>query len=996
VTRAGRSGLGVWQGLVLALAVAVAASDASAQVRDSTTRRDSTARRDTVPGRRDSVVTDTAAARRDSLRNRPLVEWATPDSATDALQRREGYTVTRYQGTRVLFHAAQRVIDLKGKAAVQRDETILVGDSVEFNDSTKVVKALGDTLTLRDPSQGDDVIAHGRIEYNITSQEGKATEVNTSVLSGERWLLYGHNTGFVNDTSAAGHSAFYAREGWLTSCQDSAPHYHFASKEMKVIAKDVLVARPAILYIGDIPVMWLPFVFQDLRSGRRSGLIPPRFGASEIVRNSPFYRRTIENFGYYFNLNDYMDAQVTLDWRSSARATVADPGWVRINGLWRYKWLNRFMDGQIAVSRHSLSNGSTNQAYTWNHSQDFSLNSHLHANVNYVTNTVVQQNTAIQPYPANIVSGLNYTQTMGPLNLAIGGTQTQYSGRRQVNRQFPQLSLTSKPLGLGDWLTWIPGLTLSVQQSLHVDQTGGNALVFTRLPDGLLRTDTLEQNTRTTTMGFQTPLKIFGFDLGNTFNVVDNLQDFAQPVTVVDVADSSKKTRRTYARTFSTTVDWSPSFSLPPFLSGSWKLTPSVSLVNVDAHPFLVRTHLTDGEFVSQSKRLQYSVSAAPTLFGLFPGFGPVSRFRHSINPTISWQYAPAATVSDAYLHAFNQTRQGYLGSLMQNQVSLGLSSNIEAKLRPKSDSAPDENAQRIKVLSANFSSLSWDFSRAAHTGRTGLTSTNFSIALASDLLPGFSYDMGYSLFDGNPASDSARFKPFLENIHTSLSLNKSSPILAAFARLFGINPKPTKPASADSSANAGPTYTPGIAGSPISGTYNRATQQSLPTGQGFTANLSFSTQKSRPIRGDSVVTNTPEIACRPFLADPFAHDRCLQQQALAPGSENPFGSTVPGGIVYHSPPVTSIQSTMGFDITPKWSTQWQTTYDVEKHAFASHSVRLQRALHDWNAIFSFVQGSNGNFAFTFFIALKAEPDLKFNYDRRDYRRPPGTTSSSQ
>jgi len=49
--------------------------------------------------------------------------------------------------------------------------------------------------------------------------------------------------------------------------------------------------------------------------------------------------------------------------------------------------------------------------------------------------------------------------------------------------------------------------------------------------------------------------------------------------------------------------------------------------------------------------------------------------------------------------------------------------------------------------------------------------------------------------------------------------------------------------------------------------------------------------------------------------------------------------------------------------------------------------VTLQRELHDWRAVFSFTQAPSGAFAFTFFIALNAQPDLKFNYDRRSYGR---------
>ena len=48
--------------------------------------------------------------------------------------------------------------------------------------------------------------------------------------------------------------------------------------------------------------------------------------------------------------------------------------------------------------------------------------------------------------------------------------------------------------------------------------------------------------------------------------------------------------------------------------------------------------------------------------------------------------------------------------------------------------------------------------------------------------------------------------------------------------------------------------------------------------------------------------------------------------------------------------------------------------------------MSLQRDLHDWRAIFAFTQAANGNFALSFFVALKAEPDLKFDYRRQSYR----------
>ena len=95
---------------------------------------------------------------------------------------------------------------------------------------------------------------------------------------------------------------------------------------------------------------------------------------------------------------------------------------------------------------------------------------------------------------------------------------------------------------------------------------------------------------------------------------------------------------------------------------------------------------------------------------------------------------------------------------------------------------------------------------------------------------------------------------------------------------------------------------------------------------------------------------------------------------------------TTGGGQVFRTPPITTLQSNTSFAITPKWSGTWSTTYDFREKDFASHVVSLQREMHDWAATFAFTQAPNGNFAFNFFVALKAQPEIKFNYDRQSIR----------
>src|SRR5205814_10387726 len=129
------------------------------------------------------------------------------------------------------------------------------------------------------------------------------------------------------------------------------------------------VGGPAVLYIQDIPVLWLPFVFQDIRPGRRSGVLPPRFGASDIVRNNSNYHRHVENVGYYWALNDYMDATAWVDWRSAVGGDTLDSGWYRVNGEWSYNWLSRYMQGKFATSYTKQGNQQDNLAVSWSHQE---------------------------------------------------------------------------------------------------------------------------------------------------------------------------------------------------------------------------------------------------------------------------------------------------------------------------------------------------------------------------------------------------------------------------------------------------------------------------------------------------------------------------------------------------------------------------------------------------------------------------------------------------
>ena len=945
--------------------------------------------------RRPKTKSDSLAAVSKLRQDRTLIVWDPPDSTMQELINRKGYRQVRYQGDRVRFDSQSGLLRLFGvPAAVERDATMIVSDTIIYNDSTKRVLGLGDSVTLRDPSRrdGDDVVVHGRIDYDLNSQSGAIGSFATSVeSSGQRLYLEAKGGDIYTDTLVSGRHMVYARDGSFTYCDEVEPHFHFTTKEMKFVSNNIMVARPGILYIGEVPVFWIPFFFQDVRSGRRSGLLTPTFGIAELLRNSPTYRRQLNNLGYFFAINDYMDAELSFDWRSGANGSYADPGFVRSNLEYRYRWISRFVTGRFAIDRTALNTGSNNLAITWNHAQDFSKQTRITSNLNWAQSTTIQQQTTTNVIAASatILSQLNYQTKIGPASVQLGGTRRQYPGRTQIETDFPSLSVTTAPLALGEF-GWTPSARLAISSASGLDQ--GVQFPFLYTPRGGGGTDStrIKASRRTIDAGLESPIKIYNFQWQNSFQLRDQFYDYPEQRTIINVNNPADSATRIFARTFQTNFDWNTSFNLPRFFTGSWNLAPNIAFNNVDPGGGLfVRTERSGGEWVGQSKRPSFSLSASPTFYAQFPGIGPIARFRHGISPSITYSMSPSSNVSDNFLKALGRTRTGYLGALAQNRIGLSVNTNLEGKLKTKADTTPDAPAKKMQLLSLTASSLTWDFIRADTAG-TGLVEPNISFSARSDLIPNLDFHTSYSIFQGDPLSDTAKVSLFRTDMGATFSLNGKSPILAVIGRLFGGS------GSLDDGA-VGTGRKPNIADDVASaqraqmsaaGSRRRGNSVGIPGAGagGWSLNLQYNSTRQRPPVGGTIIANDITATCAPLRLNQIAYDNCVLNAQNSPPAGTTTNGYAIGAPTFVSPPTQNITSNLSFNVTENWSAQWSTSYDVVRARFATQQVALQRQLHDWTTTFSFNQTANGAFSFNFFIALKAQPALKFNYDKSTYR----------
>jgi hypothetical protein len=503
-------------------------------------------------------------------------------------------------------------------------------------------------------------------------------------------------------------------------------------------------------------------------------------------------------------------------------------------------------------------------------------------------------------------------------------------------------------------------------------------------------------------MSINTPFKIGDFQVTAAIRTGDTEDNYPQIRTILNPLDTAARTTRVYQKTYLQTIDFDLSIATPQLIKSQWNITPTFAIANVDPGAYSVRSERTGSAWVSQSKRISWGLAVSPTFYAFFfDNTGPftkwVSKWRSSITPSLSFSYAPEANVSTEYLEATGRSPIGYLGALAQKQATLSFSTNLEAKLHMGGDSdvTHPELAKKLKVLSLTFTPVTWDFERAQETHKTGFSTDVFGYSMRSDLLPGFDFGSNYSLFQGSVLSDSAKFSPYLTDIHATFNIDQKSAVVRWLGRLFGaVPPPPPKPAtdSAGSLQRRDMSQTDQAVAQMQAVTGPNSPQNPLnvpPPGQGFNAAITFTENQQRPPTGTGVVQFDPTVQCAPLQQlNPIQYDLCVRSALATPQSDPNNAQTTAGGTIIQYPPTMNVSFRTSFDLTPKWSASWQMNYDLELRQFGAQTLSLSRDLHDWRAVFGFTQAPNGNFAFTFFISLKAEQDVKFNYNRNDYRQP--------
>ncbi len=410
--------------------------------------------------RKPGQALDSATAGRLGIPTAPTRSFAPDDSVLTSLKARPGYQSTRYRAdSATVFIEGQRVL-LEGQALTERQGAQLEADTIRYEREGCMLDASGSPHLF---DRGQVLVGEG-IRYDTCRRRGIVNDALTNFTEGSTvWFLRGN---VAQDSSS---SRIYAGSSEITSCDLPTPHYHFSAKQMKWVSKNVLIARPVVLYVRDVPILWLPFIFQDVRPGRRSGILVPQFGLNDLVRPTRGYNRQITNIGYYWAPNDYMDLTARLDWFANRYVQYGVTG--------QYNWLNRFMSGSVGFNEQRQVGGGSGLTFRWDHRQQFNLSTSLTFNVNYASSTAVIRNNAIDPLQntQQITSSLNYSKRLSWATLTLGGNRRQSLTDGSVQQLLPAVTLSPVPIAIGSDITWSPGLSFT-------NNTTKNPLADTLLP----------------------------------------------------------------------------------------------------------------------------------------------------------------------------------------------------------------------------------------------------------------------------------------------------------------------------------------------------------------------------------------------------------------------------------------------------------------------------------------------------------------------------------
>lgn len=222
-----------------------------------------------------------------------------PDTTRSATKNKPKFPV-EFQGDSLFIRFSKQQGDigrLVGKTQVKYDQIQVEGAQLNYFFNQNVVEAITVADIRPKFTRGKENFTAEKLSFNLKTERGRFVQGKTVMQDG--FVL-----GAIAKTR--GDSILYIQNGVYTTCDnEDHPHYGLRASRMKVVNKSWIFTGPIQLKLLNIPIpIVLPFGAIPTIEGRRSGPLTPSYGYQQ---SQGYY---LNNWGWYWAINDYFDAQV--------------------------------------------------------------------------------------------------------------------------------------------------------------------------------------------------------------------------------------------------------------------------------------------------------------------------------------------------------------------------------------------------------------------------------------------------------------------------------------------------------------------------------------------------------------------------------------------------------------------------------------------------------------------------------------------------------------
>lgn len=205
---------------------------------------------------------------------------------------------------RELWDRKSNRIELIGHAVVRQPGETLMADSISLDLNSRVLDARGNCSYV----SAESIIYGEEMHFNLDTRTGT---IVAGRVANDRFTLSGERI------NKLGEGRFQTHWGEYTTCRDCPGSWAFQAEDVDMQFEGYAFMSNVTARIKDSPAFWLPYLIVPMKTRRQTGLLFPRFGASNesgFIFVQPFFWAVNRSADMTIGLGTYSAKGTRAEW----------------------------------------------------------------------------------------------------------------------------------------------------------------------------------------------------------------------------------------------------------------------------------------------------------------------------------------------------------------------------------------------------------------------------------------------------------------------------------------------------------------------------------------------------------------------------------------------------------------------------------------------------------------------------------------------------------